>query len=151
MEAIKLGARLLDLSTDTSKTMSQIENSELKTPEQLDEEELGAVEGEIREVMNLMTERHNRSKADEDLRVARARRDRFLGDKQSVFHIRDNKHITTTMHTKTALDLADQLKLRIQLEKHDPELDDALERLSSRYVAVLERILGRSQSSKQGV
>jgi hypothetical protein len=49
------------------------------------------------------------------------------------------------MQTKTALDLAEQLKLRIQLGKFALELDSSLERLSTRYVAVLERMLGRSR------
>ena len=49
------------------------------------------------------------------------------------------------MHTKTGLDLAEQLKLRIQLGKYALELDDALERLTTRYVAVLERMLARSR------
>ena len=54
-------------------------------------------------------------------------------------------HAATTMHTKTALDLAEQLKLRIKLGQYARELDDSLERLSLRYVAVLERTLGRSR------
>jgi hypothetical protein len=49
------------------------------------------------------------------------------------------------MHTKTALDLAEQLKLRIQLGQYALELDDSLQRLSARYVDVLERMLGRSR------
>jgi hypothetical protein len=49
------------------------------------------------------------------------------------------------MHTKTTLDLAEQLKLRIQLGKYAKELDNSLERLSARQVAVLERMLGRSR------
>ena len=49
------------------------------------------------------------------------------------------------MHTQTKLALAETLKLRIQLGQYARELDDTLERLSVRYVAVLERILGRSR------
>jgi hypothetical protein len=49
------------------------------------------------------------------------------------------------MHTKTALDLAETLKLRIKLGQYARELDDSLERLSQRYVAVLERKAGRSR------
>jgi hypothetical protein len=49
------------------------------------------------------------------------------------------------MQTKAALDLAEQIKLRIQLGQYARELDETLERLSERYLAVLERQLGRSR------
>ena len=49
------------------------------------------------------------------------------------------------MHTKTALDLAERLKRRIQLGQYALELEDSLSRLSERYVAVLERMLERSR------
>jgi hypothetical protein len=116
-----------------------------KTPEELDEEELREVEGRLKEVLDLMTARHHRDRTDANLEVARARRDQHAGDRQSVYHMAGPHHAATTMHTKTALDLAEQLKLRIQLGKYALELDDALERLSARYVAVLERMLGRSR------
>ena len=116
-----------------------------KTPEELDEEELREVEGKIKEVLDLMTSRHHRTKTDEDLQIARARRDEYAGNKQSVFHISSSHHAPTTLHTKTALDLAEKLKLHIQLGKYALELDDSLERLSARHVAVLERMLGRSR------
>jgi hypothetical protein len=116
-----------------------------KTPEELDEEELREVEGKMKEVLDLMTARHHRTKTDENLQAARARHEEFAGDKRSVFHISSGHHAATTLHTKTALDLGEQLKLRIQLGKYALELDDSLERLSTRQVAVLERMLGRSR------
>ena len=116
-----------------------------KTPEELDEEELREVEGKLKEVLDLMTARHHRHKTDDQLGLARARRDEHAGNQQSVFHITPSHHAATTMHTKTGLDLAEQLKLRIQLGKYALELDDALERLTTRYVAVLERMLARSR------
>ena len=48
------------------------------------------------------------------------------------------------MQTKTELDLAEQLKVRIRLGRHALNLNDTLSRLSARYVAVLERMLTRS-------
>ena len=119
--------------------------AEAKTPEQLDEEELREVEAKLKEVLDLMTHRHHRHRADEALETARLRRDEHAGNRQPVFHITQSHHVPTTMHTKTALDLAEQLRLRIQLGKYALELDDTLQRLSERQVAVLERMLGRSR------
>ena len=116
-----------------------------KTPEELDAEELREVEGKLKEVLDLMTARHHRQQTDANLDVARGRRDQHAGDRQSVYHRTKAHHAATTMHTKTALDLAEQLKLRIQLGKYALELDEALQRLSERQVAVLERMLGRSR------
>ena len=118
-----------------------------KTPEQLDEEEVRDVEGKIKEVLGLMTDRHHRHTTDENLKAARTRREDHAGNKQTVFHrsAGGEHHAATTMHTKTELDLAEQIKLRIQLGKYALELDDALTRLSTRYVKVLERQLKRSR------
>ena len=116
-----------------------------KTPEELDEEELREVETKMKEVLDLMTARHHRDRTDANLELARARRQEHTGNTQAVFHITPSHHAPTTMHTKTALDLAEHLKLRIQLGKYALELDDTLQRLSVRLVDVLERILGRSR------
>lgn len=116
-----------------------------KTPEELDEEELREVEAKMKEVLELMTGRHHRDRSDDQLEIARTRRDQHSGNRQPVHHIKGGYHAATTMHTKTALDLAEQLKLRIQLGKYAKELDDSLERLSTRQVEVLERMLKRSR------
>jgi hypothetical protein len=116
-----------------------------KTPEELDEEELREVEAKMKEVLELMTGRHHRDKTDDKLEMARYKRDEHAGNRQPVHHIKGGHHVATTMHTKTTLDLAEQLKLRIQLGKYAKELDNSLERLSARQVAVLERMLGRSR------
>jgi hypothetical protein len=116
-----------------------------KTPEELDEEELREVEAKMKEVLDLMTGRHHRDRVDEQLEGARARRDEHAGSRQAVFHISGSHHAATTMNTKTALDLGELLKLRIKLGQYARELDDSLERLSVRHVAVLERMLGRSR------
>jgi hypothetical protein len=116
-----------------------------KTPEELDEEELRDVEAKLKEVLDLMTARHHRDRTDTNLELARARRDQHAGSRQEVYHHAQGIHAATTMHTKTSLDLAEQLKLRIQLGKYALELDDTLQRLSERYVAVLERMLARSR------
>ena len=115
-----------------------------KTPEELDEEELREVEGRMKEVLDLMTARKRRDETDVTVMEARARRDDHAGNRQPVFHVSGGHHASTTMHTKTELDLAEQLKLRIQLGKYALELDNSLERLSARQVAVLERMLSRS-------
>jgi hypothetical protein len=95
-------------------------------------------------VLDLMTARHHRDRTDASLELVRTRRDENAGNRQPVYHIAGPHHAATTMHTKTELDLAEQLKLRIQLGKYALELDDTLQRLSTRYVAVLERLLKRS-------
>ena len=77
--------------------------------------------------------------------MKRARRDEHAGNRQPVHHISGGHHAATTMHTKTALDLGEQLKLRIQLGQYARVLDNSLERLSERQVAVLERMLKRSR------
>ena len=120
-------------------------SGETKTPEEKDEEELREVEAKVKEVLDLMTARKHRERVDQALLEARAKRDEHRGNMQSVFHITGSHHAPTTMHTKTALDLAEQLKLRIQLGQYALELDDTLQRLSARYVDVLERMLQRSR------
>jgi hypothetical protein len=116
-----------------------------KTPEELDEEELREVEGKIKEILELMTNRHHRTQVDQKLQEMRQRRDESTGNMQSVFHIHGSHRAATTMHTKAKLDLAEQLKIRIKLGQYALELNDSLERLSTRHVEVLERILGRSR------
>ncbi len=116
----------------------------VKTPEELDEEELREVEAKLKEVLELMTARHTRDDADEALHAKRSRRDENVGNKQAVYHQDGQHHAATHMQTKTELDLAAQLKLRIRLGQHALDLNDTLGRLSARYVAVLERMLTRA-------
>lgn len=115
------------------------------TPEEIDQEELRDIEGKLKEVLGLMTKGCNRDDTDERLRVARERRDTNHGDKTPVFHITPQGHTATTIHTHTKLALAEELKTRIQLGQYAKKLDDTLERLSVRYVDVLERILSRAR------
>jgi hypothetical protein len=116
-----------------------------KTLEEMDEEELREVEAKIKEVTSLMAEGHTRDAVDERVGTARWRRDTHHGDKTSAFYISQHGHVPTSKHTQTKLQLAELLKLRIQLGQYARDLDDTLERLSVRYVAVLERILSRSR------
>ena len=125
--------------------MSTSSTPQNKTPEQLDEEELREVESRIKEVLDLMSARHRRDDVDVSLQIARQRHEEHTGNKQPVYHITGKHHAATTMHTKTAMDLAEQLKLRIKLGKYALDLEHSLQRLSARHVAVLERILGRSR------
>lgn len=116
-----------------------------KTPEEQDEEELREVEARIREVTTLMADGHSRDIVDDRVTKARARRDEFHGDKTSAFFITQQGHVPTSLHTQTKLELAGVLKLRIQLGQYARNLDDTLERLSVRYVTVLDRMLSRSR------
>jgi hypothetical protein len=119
-------------------------SSKKKTPEEQDEEELREVESELKDVLELMTARHGRDEADEVLHSKRGRRDDNAGNKEAVFHSSGAHRVATSMQTKTELDLAEQLKVRIRLGRHALNLNDTLSRLSARYVAVLERMLTRS-------
>jgi len=116
-----------------------------QTQEEKDEEELREVERKIHEVLDLMTNRKNRAELDATLEQARARRDEHTGNDMPVVHISKTAHAPTTMHTKTHLDLAENLKTRIALGQYALSLEDSLRRLSERYVEVLERILTRSR------
>jgi hypothetical protein len=129
----------------TSKSSASSGKAQPKTQEELDEEELREVEAKIKEVLDLMTARHHRDRVDQQLLETRNKRDEHMGNAQPVYHIQGPHHAATTMHTKTHLDLAEQLKLRIKLGKYALELEDSLQRLSARYVDVLERMLGRSR------
>lgn len=116
-----------------------------KTPEELDEDELREIEGKLKDVLGLMAEGHSREASDEKLKTARERRDTHHEDRTTVYHITSQGHVPTTRHTQTKLALAEELKLRIQLGKYARNMDNTLERLSVRYVDVLERILSRSR------
>ena len=124
--------------------MSQKKTPE-KTPEELDEEDLREIESKMKEVLDLMDARHDRERTDEQLEMARTRQLENAGNLQPVFHITSSHHVPTTMHTKSMLDLAEQLKLRIKLGKYAKNLDDSLQRLSVRLVDVLERMHSRSR------
>ena len=118
----------------------------VKTPEELDEEELREVEGKIQEVLGLMGERHTRERTDEKLETDRARRDEHHGNSQSAYyHIGKKRVAATTMHTRTHLELAETLKTRIQLGQYAGDLEDSLRRLSERHVEGLERIRLRAR------
>jgi hypothetical protein len=117
-----------------------------KTEEELDEEELRDVESKLTEVLDLMTARLSRDQTDVSLEAARIRRYENAGNIQPVFHVtHGGHHVPTTMHTKSTMDLAEQLKNRIKLGKYARELQDSLHRLAERHVKVLEKILARSR------
>ena len=116
------------------------------TPEEKDQEELREVEAKIKEVVELMTERHSRERVDESLAVAREKRDQHNGDTTRTFRfLGKRKNIETTVHTRAHMELADVLKTRIQLGQYAADLEDSLRRLSERHVEILERILSRSR------
>lgn len=114
-----------------------------ETPEQQDERELREIEGGMREVMGLLTQRHTREGAAKQLEILRARRDEHASNPQLAMHIDGATRAPTTMRTKTQLDLAEALEVSIALHRHPPSLETALSMLSERRVAVLERILAR--------
>lgn len=116
------------------------------TPEEKDETELREAEAKIKEIVSLMREGHRRDKADKTLEDARSKREEHHMDKVSAFHKHEGNHnITTTKHTKSLLELADALKIRIKLGQYALELEDSLNRAATRQVEVLERMLKRSK------
>lgn len=116
------------------------------TQEELDEQELREVESKIKELISLMREGHHREKADEGLAKARDNHENNKNDKTAAFHRHEGgKHITTTNHTKSVLELAEALKLRIQLGQYALELEDSLNRAAVKQVEILERQLKRAR------
>ncbi len=115
------------------------------TEEEKDEQLLREIESKIKEVTELMANGHTREIVDEHIEDARTLRELHENDTSSVFHITPSGHVPTTRRTQTSLKLAHLLKTRIKLGKYALKLDESLERLSKRYVGVLERILKRSR------
>jgi hypothetical protein len=115
-----------------------------ETPEERDEKELREIEGEMKEVLDLLTRRQTREAAGKHLEGLRRRRDEHATNPQPAMHMDGATHAPTTMRTKTRLDLAEGLKNSIALHRHHESLETALSGLSERYVAVLERILARA-------
>ena len=113
------------------------------TQEEKDEQRLREVEGEIKEVLDLMARRVDRDQATETLGSKRKQRDEHLKNSQAVFHRHQgaSKPVPTTMHTKAHMELADALKHRIQLGRHALRLEDSLKRLVTEQVEILERQL----------
>jgi len=118
-------------------------SSKPKTQEEKDEEELREVEGKLTEILDMMTQRKSRESADDELMRARDAHSVHHGNKQPVMHITSKHHVPTTMHTKTALDLAEKVKQKIEVHKYGMELQAALGIYAARYLSVLERILAR--------
>jgi len=117
----------------------------MESPEEKDEELRREIETTMKEVMDLIALRKNRIQSSKEVDVLRRNFADNEKDKSGVFHISDTHHIPTTRHTKSGLDLAEALKTRIRLGKHALELEDTLNRLTVRYVEVLERQLKRSK------
>lgn len=117
------------------------------TQEELDEERLREIEAKVKELLQLISEGHDREKADAALGEARAKRDEQAGNrKERVYHReRVGKSIPMTQHTSAHLKLASALKLRIQLGEYAQELEDSLSRLAEEQVEVLERKLKRAR------
>lgn len=116
------------------------------TAEQKDEIDLREAESKIKEIMQLMKDGHHREKADAELEKAREGRAGSEGDKTPAFHKHEGASvITTTKHTKSLLDLAETLKIRIKLGQHALELEDSLNRAAMKQVDILERQLKRAR------
>jgi hypothetical protein len=122
--------------------------SEVQTQEEKDLQQLREVESKIKEVLELMTQRHTRENTDQKLQAARTRRDEAHGDSQSTFYQHGTSAksmVPISMHTRSHLELGEVLKTRIKLGQYAADLEDSLRRLSERHVEVLERILERAR------
>lgn len=117
-----------------------------KTPEEEDEELIREIEQELKEVLDLIAGNKNRTQSQAEVQQLRGKFQENERDMRPVYHIDGGRNVATTMRTKTGLDLAKALKTRIRLGKHAMELEESLHRLTSRYVQVLERRLGRMGS-----
>ena len=116
------------------------------TQEELDDERLREIEGKIKEVLELMGGREDRDSATERLDEARGRHAENEHSKERAFHpTGGGKHVPMGKGTKSALDLAEALRLRIKLGEYALDLGDSLERLAEEHVEVLERSLKRAR------
>jgi len=119
------------------------------TQEELDDERLREIEAKIKELLQLISQGHDREKADAALGEARATRDEQQGNrKERTFHKEaqgSGKPIPMGQHTSAHLKLASALKLRIRLGEYAQELEDSLTRLAEEQVEVLERQLKRAR------
>ena len=117
--------------------------STLLTAEERDEEMLRDIEARVKEVSGLMIQRTNRQQADKRVSETSQRAEEHRGNTESVYHIVQEGHVPTTMHTRANLELCEALKERIKLGGYAMDLQDSLHRLSERQVEVLKRKLTR--------
>ena len=118
------------------------------TQEELDEQRLREIEARLKELTQLMAEGKDRPAADDGLERARAARDEHQGNhRERAFHRAQGagRPIPVSMHTRSHLELADALKLRIRLGEYALDLGDSLQRLAEEQVEVLERVLKRAR------
>lgn len=118
------------------------------TQEELDEQRLREIEARLKELAQLMTEGKDRPTADTKLEEARLARDEHSGNhRERVFYRTQTSQrpITVSQHTRSHLELAEALKLRIRLGEYALDLGDSLQRLAEEQVEVLERVLKRAR------
>ena len=114
-----------------------------KTPADQDGERLRELEGRMKEVMDLLGKGVTRDGASEGLERARQARGEHKGNGKRAFH--GEKKVPLTMSTKTNLDLAEALKLRIRVGGFALELEESLQRMAEEQVVLLERELKRAR------
>lgn len=118
------------------------------TQEELDEQRLREIEASLKELTQLIADGKDRPAADEGLDRARAARDEHQGNRvERAFYKAQGagRPVPVSMHTRSHLELADALKLRIRLGEYALDLGDSLERLAEEQVEVLERTLKRAR------
>lgn len=120
-----------------------------KTQAELDEERLREIDARIKEAVELLKTGVDRDTSDQNVKKARAERDKHQGNHRTkAFHRHKGgkEAITTSAHTKSALDLAEHLKLRIRLGDFAQDLQDSLTRLAEEQNEILERVLKRARN-----
>ena len=123
-------------------------NKPAKTKAELDEERLREIEARIKEAIELLKSGVDRGAADERVARAREERDRHKGNRsRQVFHRHQGGKdaVPTSVHTKSALDLAEALRLRIRLGDFAADVQDSLARLAEEQNEILERVLKRAR------
>lgn len=119
-----------------------------KTKAELDEERLREIEARIKEAIELLKIGVDRGAVDERVARAREERDRHKGNRsRQVFHRHQGGKdaVPTSVHTKSALDLAEALRLRIRLGDFAADVQDSLARLAEEQNEILERVLKRAR------
>ena len=118
------------------------------TQAELDEQEIRELDGEIKEVLDLLEEGIDRDESTERVEKSRTAKDEHKGNSKEIFKKGSGgggKPMRISMHNHSALEHADELKRRIKLGRHALDLQQSLANLLEKQIEVLERCAKRSR------
>jgi hypothetical protein len=110
-----------------------------KTQAELDEEEFRELEQKIKEVCTMLSERHTRDTTRTRFREAEALHTESSHDDSAMATI-DALKVPTTMKMRHRLDMIKHLKTLKRLREYRANLQQELDELTTRHVALLRRL-----------